>query len=254
MEKFNLANKRALITGGSRGIGLGMAKAFAEAGADVAIVSRSRESLENARAELADTGRDVKIYPFDMSDVEKIDSLYSKIIDDTGGVDILVNNAGGTKRGPAESVTLEDWNFIINLNLTSVFVLCQVFARERIKAKKGGKIVNIASLMTQSVRPDNAPYAASKGGIGQLTKSLAADWAKYNINVNAIGPGYIKTELTKPLWEDAKFDKWVRSSTPLDRWGLPDDIAYVAVFLASAASDFITAQVIYADGGWLSTL
>jgi gluconate 5-dehydrogenase len=252
MEAFSLTGKRALVTGGSRGIGFEIAKACAAAGADIVLIARNMDELNQAKKELEAAGRRAAVYSFDMSNVAEIESLYSRIVNEAGPVDILVNNAGATRRGPAEQVKPEDWNFVININLTSVFATCQVFARERIKAGKSGKIVNISSLMGEAVRKDNAPYAASKGGIRQLTKSLAVEWAKYNINVNAIGPGYIKTVLTEPLYNNPTFDKWVKERTPAGRWGLPGDIAWTAVFLASPASDFITGQSIYVDGGLLS--
>jgi gluconate 5-dehydrogenase len=252
MDRFRLDGKCALVTGGSRGIGFGIAKALAEAGADIALVARSEDQLQQARERLGATGRHIRLFPFDMGQVDGIDELYARITADTGGIDILINNAGGTRRGPAETMSSEDWNFVINLNLTSVFTLCRAFTRQRIASGKPGKIVNIASLMSESVREQNAPYAASKGGIRQLTKALAVDWAKYGINVNAIGPGYIRTELTKSLWSDGKFDQWVRERTPAGRWGSPEDLAYAALFLASPASDFITGHILYVDGGFLS--
>jgi gluconate 5-dehydrogenase len=223
------------------------------AGAQTVLVARDPEKLEAARKDLEDLGGQVRTYAFDLLRTEEIDDLYAKIIEETGGIDILVNNAGGTRRNPAESQTLEDWNFVLNLNLTSLFVLSRAFGRERLKTKRKGKIVNIASLMSETVRKDNTPYAASKGGVRQLTKALAIDWAPYGINVNAIGPGFIRTELTQPLWEDPEFDSWVKGRTPMGRWGEPADLGYTAVFLASAASDFVTGQIIYVEGGWLST-
>jgi gluconate 5-dehydrogenase len=252
MNKFRLDGKRGLVTGGSRGIGFGIAKALAEAGADIALVARSEDQLREARERLEATGRRIWLFPFDMGQVDGIDELYARITAETGGIDILINNAGGTRRGPAESMSSEDWDFVINLNLTSVFTLCRAFARQRIESGNPGKIVNIASLMSESVREQNAPYAASKGGIRQLTKALAVDWARYGINVNAIGPGYIRTELTQSLWTDDKFDQWVRERTPAGRWGSPEDLAYAALFLVSPASDFITGHILYVDGGFLS--
>jgi len=186
-----------------------------------------------------------------MSNIDQINNQFAEIVKDTGGMDILVNNAGGTRRGPADTLTVEDWNFVINLNMTATFALCQAFARERIQSGRKGKIINIASLMSETVREDNAPYAASKGGIRQLTKALAVDWAKHGINVNAIGPGFIQTDLTQPLWSDASFDKWVKC--PWARWGKPEDLGNAAVYLASAASDFVTGHILYVDGGLLST-
>jgi len=241
-----------MITGGSRGIGFGIAKAFVEAGADVILVSRNAAGLDKARDELILSGRDIRTVAFDMNQTDRIESFYNQIAEDAGGIDVLVNNAGGTRRGPAEAISADDWQFVINLNLTAVFTLSQAFAKERIHSKRKGKIINIASLMSEIVRTGNAPYAASKGGIRQLTKSLAIDWAKYHINVNAIGPGYIRTDLTRALWEDKAFDEWVVGRTPMARWGYPEDLGYTAVFLAAPASDFITGQVIYVDGGFIS--
>jgi gluconate 5-dehydrogenase len=253
MEKFRLDNKMSMITGGSKGIGFGIAKAIAEAGSDIVLVARDKTNLDKAREELARTGRSIRPYSFDMSNVDGIDEMFDGIIKDTGGVDILVNNAGVTRRGPAETITSEDWNFVLNLNVTAAFTLCRAFARQRIKNGKKGKIINVASVMSETIREDNAPYAASKGAIRQLTKALAVDWAKYKINVNAIGPGFIQTELTRPLWEDESFDKWLKWKTPQARWGKPEDLGNAAVYLASPASDFVTGHILYVDGGLLST-
>jgi len=252
-EKFKLDNKVALITGGSKGIGFGIATALAEAGADIVMVARNKADLEQAQDKLSHTGRRIRTYSFDMGKIEKIGDMFAAIVKDTGGIDVLVNNAGGTRRGPAETLTTEDWNFIINLNMTAVFTLCQQFAKERIKTGRKGKIINIASLMSETVREDNAPYAAAKGGIRQLTKALAVDWAKHRINVNAIGPGFIQTDLTRSLWENEKFNQWLKWKTPWGRWGNPEDLGHAAVFLASPASDFITGQILYVDGGLLAT-
>ena len=247
MEKFRLDNKMSMVTGGSKGIGFGIAKALAEAGSNIVLVARDKTNLDRAREELAGTGRNIRTCAFDMTNVEKIDEMFADIIKDIGSVDILVNNAGATRRGPAETISSEDWNFVLNLNVTAVFTLCRAFAGEHIKKGKKGKIINIASLMSETIREDNAPYAASKGAIRQLTKALAVDWAKYQINVNAIGPGFIQTDLTRPLWEDPSFDKWLKW------WGQPEDLGNAAVYLASPASDYVTGHILYVDGGILST-
>lgn len=255
LDKFSLHGKTALVTGGSGGIGFGIAEGLAGAGADLVIVARSRERLESARAKLAGTGRKIHIYEFDMSDIEGIRPLYDKIAAKTGGVDVLANVAGmSSVRVPAEQVEDADWQAVIDLNLTSVFRLSQAFAKERIASGKKGKIINIASLQSERARNLNTAYAAAKGGIRMLTMQLAVDWAKYGVLVNAIGPGYYKTELTRALWESEEFDKWVHEKTPLGRWGEPSDLAGAAVFLASEASDFITGQTIYVDGGWLALM
>ena len=252
---FNLSGKTALITGGSRGIGLAIAKGLAEHGADVAIIARTKEQLETASRQIqADTDKKVWTFPFDLGDIKEIETLFEKIVAETKGVDILINCAGTTVRGPSEEVDLKTWNHVIEVNLTSVFVMSQAFCRHRKQVEKAGKIINIGSLTCHGARPTTAAYASSKGGLLMLTKTLAVEWAKDNINVNAIGPGYIATELTKPLWTDEDFNKWVLSKTPLARWGQPEDLAGTAVLLASKAGDFITGQIIYVDGGWLALL
>jgi len=252
---FDLSRKTALVTGGSRGIGLAVAKALAEHGADVAIVARTKEQLGAAKQQIqADTGKKVWTFPFDIKNIKGIEGLFENIVSETKDVDILVNCAGTTVRGPSEEVDLKTWNQVIEVNLTAVFVISQAFCRHRRQAEKAGRIINIGSLTCHGARPTTAAYASSKGGLLMLTKTLAVEWAKYNINVNAIGPGYIATDLTEPLWSDEDFTKWVLSKTPLGRWGRPDDLVGTAVLLASKAGDFITGQIIYVDGGWLALL
>ncbi|MHC4426302.1 MAG: SDR family oxidoreductase, partial [Planctomycetota bacterium] len=213
------------------------------------------EQLEAAGRQIqADTGKDVWVFPFDLENVETTADLFESIVAKTEGIDILVNCAGTTIRGLAEDVDLKTWNRVIEVNLTSVFVMSQAFCRHRKQAGKAGKIINIGSLTCHGARPTTAAYASSKGGLLMLTKTLAVEWAKYSINVNAIGPGYIATELTEPLWTDEDFNRWVLSKTPLARWGQPDDLVGTAVLLASSAGDFITGQIIYVDGGWLALL
>jgi len=254
-ELFNLAGKTALVTGGSRGIGLAVAKGLAEHGADIAIIARTKEQLETTGRQIqTDTGKKVSTYPFDLSDIKEIEPIFEKIAAETNGIDILVNCAGTTIRGPSEDVDLETWNHVIEVNLTATFLISQAFCRNRRQVEKGGKIINIGSLTCHGGRPTTAAYASSKGGLLSLTRTLAVEWAKYYINVNAIGPGYIATELTEPLWTNDEFNKWVLSKTPLARWGKPEDLAGTAVMLASKAGDFITGQIINVDGGWLALL
>ncbi|MHC4326161.1 MAG: SDR family oxidoreductase [Planctomycetota bacterium] len=252
---FDLSGKTALVTGGGRGIGLALAKGLANHGADIAIVSRTEEQLEAAARDIqAETGSNAWAFAFDLADTESIEDLFESVVARTGGIDILVNCAGTTIRGPAEEVDLMTWNEVIETNLTSAFVLSQAFYRHRRQAGKSGKIINIGSLTCHGARPTTAAYASSKGGLLMLTKTLPVESAKHNINVNAIGPGYIATELTAPLWSDEEFDRWVHEKTPLARWGRPDDLVGAAVLLASKAGDFITGQIIYVDGGWLALL
>ena len=252
---FSLSGKTALVTGGGRGIGLALAKGLAEHGADVALVARTKEQLEAAASNIqAKTGRNAWTFPFDVENVEEIENLFESIIARTQGIDILVNCAGMTIRGPAEDVDLTTWNRVIQVNLTSVLMLSQAFCRHCKQAGKPGRIINIGSLTCHAARPTTAAYGSSKSGLLMLTKTLAVEWAKYNINVNLIGPGYIATEMTEPLWTNDEFNRWVMAKTPLARWGRPEDLVGTAVLLASRAGDFITGQIIYVDGGWLALL
>jgi gluconate 5-dehydrogenase len=252
---FDLSGKTALVTGGGRGIGLALAKGLANHGANVAMVSRTEEQLDAAAKEIhAQSKRKAWAFPFDLADTASIEDLFESVVARAEGIDILVNCAGITIRGPAEEVDLMTWNDVIETNLTSAFMMSQAFCRHRRQVGKSGRIINIGSLTCHAARPTTAAYASSKGGLLMLTKTLAVEWAKYNINVNAIGPGYIATELTEPLWSDEKFDRWVLEKTPLARWGRPDDLVGAAVLLASKAGDFITGQIIYVDGGWLALL
>lgn len=252
---FNLSGKTALVTGGNRGIGLAIAKGLAEHGADIAIIARTKDQLDDAAKQIQDeTNKKVWTFPFDLGKTEDIKNLFIEIIEQTKGIDILVNSAGTTIRGPAEDIDLKEWNKIIELNLTAVLAISQAFCHHRKQCKKPGKIINIGSLMCHGARATTAAYAGSKGGLLMLTKTLAVEWAKYNINVNLIGPGYIATDLTAPLQADKNFNNWVISKTPLGRWGRPEDLVGTAVLLASNAGDFITGQIIYIDGGWLAML
>jgi gluconate 5-dehydrogenase len=252
---FSLAGQTALVTGGGRGIGLAIAKGLAEHGADVAIAARTKEQLEAAARQIhADTGRKIWPFPFDLGGIEGIEDFFETVAAETKGIDILVNCAGTTIRGPAEDVDLKTWNHVIKVNLTATFVMSQAFCRHRKREGKAGRIINIGSLTCHAARPTTAAYASSKSGLLMLTKTLAVEWAKHNINVNAIGPGYIATELTEPLWTDEDFNKWIMSKTPLARWGRPEDLVGTAVLLASRAGEFITGQIIYVDGGWLALL
>jgi gluconate 5-dehydrogenase len=253
MNPFQVEGKLALITGATRGIGLGAAHALAQSGADVLLVGRDKEELERAADELRQTGRGAHAVPFDLSQTSAIEPWLNGVMDEFGVPDILVNSAGITRRGPAIDLSLEDWNAVMALNTTAIFEVSRTFARRRIAQGGGAKIINIASLMTAAARPGTSAYTASKGAVGQLTKALAVEWASHGILVNAIAPGYIDTDMNNVLVGDPAFSNWVKGRCPLGRWGVPMDIAWPIVFLASPAADFITGQVIYVDGGWLAT-
>lgn len=190
---------------------------------------------------------------FDLLETAAIPSWVEKLCDRFGTPDIVVNSAGMSRRGLAVDLTLEDWNEVLALNATAIFELSRAYARRRIVQGGGGRIINIASLMTAAARSGTSPYTASKGAVGQLTKALAVEWAPYGILVNAIAPGYIDTDLNKSLVSDPAFDQWVKARCPLGRWGVPMDIAWPIVFLASPAASFITGQTIFVDGGWIAT-
>jgi gluconate 5-dehydrogenase len=253
LDIFSLSGKLALVTGASRGIGLGAASALAQAGSDVILVARGEAGLQEAETSLRASGAKVSAVAFDLAATESISSWFDGLVERFGVPDLLVNNAGITKRGLATELTLADWQQTLSINLTAMFEISRCFARHCISQRKPAKIVNIASIMSTAARRGTVAYTASKGGVGQLTKALAIDWAEHHIHVNAIAPGYIETELTLALVQNSEFDAWVKKRCPLGRWGKPEDIAWPIVFLLSPASDFITGQVIYVDGGWLAT-
>lgn len=253
MQPFRLDGKLALVTGASGGIGRAAARALAESGADLILVGRRSAELETARQALQSlTGR-LSAKPFDLQDTAQIESWFDGVCAEAGVPEILINAAGITRRGAAIDLSLTDWNDVMAVNATAIFELSRCFARKRIAGGGGGRIVNVASLMTLAARPGTSPYTASKGAVGQLTKVLAVEWAQHGIRVNAIAPGYIATDLNLSLLSDPEFSAWVKDRCPLGRWGTPEDIAWPIVFLASAASDFMTGQVMLVDGGWLAT-
>jgi gluconate 5-dehydrogenase len=254
-RRFDLTGDTALVTGAGRGIGFALARGLAEHGADVALVARTKSQLEAAKSQIeAETGRKAWGFPYDLANLQGIEGLFEQVLRATGGVDILANCAGTTVREPTEDASLESFSHVMDVNLTAVLRLSQAFCNHRKQAAKPGRIVNIGSLACHAARPTIAAYACSKMGILGLTKTLAVEWAKYGINVNAIGPGYIATELTAPLQADVEFSKWVLSKTPLGRWGEPEDLVGTAVLLASKAGDFITGQIFYVDGGWTALI
>ena len=246
MTSFDLTGKVALVTGGNGGIGLGMAKGLADAGATVMVAGRDGD--KNAAAVKSLGGRGASIAA-DMAEESGVKATVDATVQKFGRLDILINNAGINIRKPPQDYVMEEWHRVLNINLTSLFVCCQA-AYPHLKAR-GGKIINIGSMMSIFGASFAAPYGASKGGVVQLTKSLASAWAPDNIQVNAVLPGWIDTELTKGARQQVSgLNEKVLARTPAARWGTPDDMAGIAVFLASPASDFITGTAIPVDGGY----
>jgi len=250
---FDIAGKTVLITGSSRGIGLTLARGFAESGAAVILNGRDGDALARTKQELRDEGFQCAAYPFDVTNEKEVISGIERILQESGDIDVLVNNAGMSRRGPLEEISEEDWQAVIDLNLTATWRVSKHVVKRMIE-RKSGKIINIASLMSFAARPGTGPYVASKGGVSLLTKAMTVEWAPHNIQANAIAPGYFVTDLNRHLAEDPDFDKWVRMRTPAGRWGDLNELKGLAIFLASSASNFISGQTIYVDGGWTSNL
>ena len=253
-QLFNLQGRTALITGSSRGIGLSLARGMAEAGAKVIVNSRKADDVSRAVNALQSLGLQATGQTFDVADEASVEAAFAALDAQNVRVDILVNNAGIQHRQAMVDLALKDWQRVLDTNLTAAFLVGRCAARRMIERKQGGKIINIGSLTSQAARPTIAPYTVAKGGIKMLSRAMAAEWAQFNIQANSIGPGYIQTEMNTALVNDPKFDAWVKSSNPAQRWGQPDELIGTAVFLASAASDYVNGQIIYVDGGWLSVL
>jgi 2-deoxy-D-gluconate 3-dehydrogenase len=252
LEKFSLKGKSGIVTGGGSGIGKAIAKGVVQAGAEIVITGRNRERLEKAADELRPFGGPVVPIQTYVSKMGDIKNLVDRTVKAFGKIDFLFNNAGIIRRSPSEEFTEKDWDETITTNLKGPFFLAQAVARVMISQKRKGKIVNTSSLSAVQGGKRIPAYAASKGGLAQVTKSMANDWAKYNILVNAIGPGWVKTKLTEPLQQDRERYAEITNRIPLGRWADPEDLMGAAVFLASDASDYITGQTIFIDGGWLS--
>ncbi|MDB5678870.1 2-dehydro-3-deoxy-D-gluconate 5-dehydrogenase KduD [Sphingomonas bacterium] len=246
---FDLSGKIAVVTGANTGIGQGIALALAEAGADIAAVGRTpaEETIAKVRA----LGRKAEIVSADLSTIEPVQRVVDETVEKLGGLDILVNNAGIIRRADAVDFTEEDWDAVVDTNLKSVFFLCQAAGKHMI-ANGGGKIINIASMLTFQGGIRVPSYTASKSGIGGLTKLLANEWASKGINVNAIAPGYISTNNTTALRADEGRNKSILDRIPAGRWGDASDLGGAAVFLASRASDYVQGHILAVDGGWLA--
>ena len=249
-ELFSLSGKTALITGGSKGIGYAIGKGLAMAGADVVIVSRHESEARDAAKSLEAFGvKSAGIY-VDMSEVSQVQTAVEEIVNRFGKLDILVNNAGISPRKPALEVTEEFWDAVLDINLKGTFFCAQAAARQMIKSGEGGRIINISSVGSMVAQRELAPYGASKGGINQLTRVLAVEWAKHNILVNAIAPGSIRTNINREYLSVQENLERNLSKICLGRIGDQDDIAGAAVFLTSQASGYMTGQTIFIDGGW----
>lgn len=250
LDKFRLDGKVALVTGSASGLGRAIALGLAEAGASVACHGNRRSADETSRM-IRSLGRPSHSFVADLSAPEGAESLYEAVLEGMGAPEILVNNAGMIYREPAETHDLKAWMNVVQVNLSSVFVLCQLAGRNMLERRQG-KIINIASLLAFQGGIRVPSYAASKGGVAQLTKALANEWAERNLQVNAIAPGYFRTENTSALQKDEVRNRQILERIPARRWGDPEDIAGAAVFLASPASDYINGEVLVVDGGWMA--
>ena len=248
LELFSLKGKVALFTGGSRGLGKAMAIGLAKAGADVAVVGRKLD--QGVIDEIAAQGVRGKFYEYDLANVDGIAALVGEVHQDFGHIDILVNNAGVQSRHKAVDFPKSDWDFVLNVNMSAVFFLCQEVGRLMLAQGKG-KIINIASLLSFQGGLTVPAYAASKGAVAQFSKSLSNEWASQGINVNCIAPGYMDTEMNTALIADATRSRQIMDRIPAGRWGKAEDMVGAAIYLASSASDYVNGSTIIVDGGWM---
>jgi gluconate 5-dehydrogenase len=253
LKSFDLTGHRALITGSSTGIGFALARGLGGAGARVILNGRDETRLQEAMRTLCDEGIDAQAMRFDVTSPIEVNEAIERIEAQTGPIDILVNNAGMQRRAPLEDFSHAQWRELMQTNVDSVFLVGKTVARFMI-ARGAGKIINICSVQSELGRPNIAAYTATKGAVKMLTKGMAIDWGQHGIQVNGIGPGYFKTELTQALVDDEAFSAWLIGRTPSRRWGDVEDLAGAAVFLASDASKFVNGHILYVDGGVTATL
>jgi 2-deoxy-D-gluconate 3-dehydrogenase len=251
LESFSLKGKNALVTGSGTGLGAGMAMALAQAGASVVIHGRNQSRIDETCKAIRQSGGKAVRAVADLSDGQAAEGLIELAIRELGSLDILVNNAGIIRRTPAADYSLKDWTDVLETNLNAVFRLCQLAGRHML-ARGSGKIINIASLLSFQGGVVVPAYAAAKGAVAQLTKALANEWAPKGVNVNAIAPGYMETDVTTALRADPVRSRQILERIPAGRWGMPQDLAGAAVFLASAASDYLHGHVLVVDGGWMA--
>ena len=255
MELFDLTGKVALVTGATHGLGMAMATGLGKAGATLVVNGHSsQEKLSAAIAGYESEGLRAHGYLFDVTDEGAVEAAVARIEEEVGPIDVLVNNAGIIRRVPLLDMELAEWEEVIRTDLTGVFVMSRPVVRRMI-ARGGGKVINICSMMSELGRNTVGAYAAAKGGLKMLTRNMATEWAKHNVQVNGIGPGYFATSQTAPIRVDGHpFNDFIIGRTPAGRWGDPDDLQGAAVFLASRASDFVNGQILYVDGGILATI
>ena len=257
MTDFTLHGKTALVTGAAYGIGFAIAEALAEAGAKIAFNCRSQRHLDEALAAYAAKGIEARGYICDVTDEDAVRNMVASIAEEIGAVDILVNNAGIIRRVPMHEMSAEEFREVVDIDLTAPFIVSKAVIPAMI-AKGGGKIINVCSMMSELGRETVSAYASAKGGLKMLTRNIASEYGRYNIQCNGIGPGYIATPQTAPLREKQAdgsrhpFDAFIVAKTPAARWGTPEDLMGPAVFLASEASDFVNGHVLYVDGGILA--
>ena len=250
---FDLAGRTALVTGGSRGLGRAIAEGLAEAGAALVLNGTDPDRLAEATAALRAAGHTVQAARFDVTDEAAVVAAFAELDARGIAVDVLVNNAGIQFRRPMVDLDTADWQRVLDTNLTGAFVVGREAARRMIP-RGAGKIVNIGSLTSAAARATVAPYTVAKGGIKMLTQAMTAEWAQHGVQANAIGPGYMLTDMNQALVDNPAFNDWVVGRTPAKRWGRPEELVGAAVFLASRASDYVNGQIIYVDGGMLAVL
>jgi gluconate 5-dehydrogenase len=251
---FDLTGRTALVTGSTRGIGYALTLGLAQAGATVVVNSRQQSAVDAALAQLEAAGVQAHGAAFDVADEASVKQAFEAFDREGITIDILINNAGIQHRKPMLELELADWQRVIDTNLTAAFLVGREAARRMVARGRGGKIINTGSLTSEAARATVAPYTVAKAGIKLLSKAMAAEWAKFDIQANSIGPGYILTDMNEALVNNKEFDAWVKASNPAQRWGKPEELVGAAVFLASAASNYVNGQIIYVDGGWLSVL
>ena len=248
-DLFDLTGKVAVVTGGAGGIGRAQALGLADSGADVVVTSRQMGHLQEVAGEIKAKGKKALAVTVDVVDEKSVAAMVKRVLEEFPRIDILVNAAGLAIRKPADSFPIDEWQKVMDINARGTFLCCQAVGREMIK-QKSGKIVNVSSVRGRYGLPaDYAAYCASKGAVDTLTRTLACEWAKYNILVNAVAPSIVETELTRPALADPEYAKRMKSRIPLGRWAMPEDIVGATLFFASPASDFITGQILYIDGG-----